>query len=109
MTIDIGSENPYTGITELIHQCGSIEISYIDSHSKDQPGRDLHSKKDESSFWIALRPSQPDAVWTNVIREKTPEDTVVIAQKPGVQLSALVSRSMYIPSDLDAGHRLACG
>jgi hypothetical protein len=58
----------------------------------------------ESSFWIALSPSEPDSAWTSAIREKTPENTVVIAQKSGVQLSVLVGRSMYIPSDLEGGH-----
>jgi len=59
---------------------------------------------DESSFWIALSPSEPDAAWTGTIREKTPEDTVVIARRPGVNLSVLVGRSMYIPSDLEGGY-----
>ena len=59
---------------------------------------------DESSFWIALRPSEPDSAWTSAIREKTPANTVVIAQRPGVQLSVLVGRSMYIPSDLEGGY-----
>jgi hypothetical protein len=59
---------------------------------------------DESSFWIALGPSEPDSAWTSAIREKTPENTVVIARRPGVQLSVLVGRSMYIPSDLEGGY-----
>ena len=59
---------------------------------------------DESSFWVALRPSEPDSAWTRAIREETPENTVVIAQRPGVKLSVLVGRSMYIPSDLDGGY-----
>jgi len=59
---------------------------------------------DERSFWIALRPSEPDSAWTRAIREKTPENTVVIAQRPGLQLSVLVGRSMYIPSDLEGGY-----
>jgi hypothetical protein len=59
---------------------------------------------DESSFWVALRPSEPDSAWTRAIREETPEHTVVIAQRPGVKLSVLVGRSMYIPSDLDGGY-----
>jgi hypothetical protein len=59
---------------------------------------------DESSFWVTLRPSEPDSAWTRAIREETPENTVVIAQRPGVKLSVLVGRSMYIPSDLDGGY-----
>jgi hypothetical protein len=59
---------------------------------------------DESSFWIALSPSEPDSAWTNSIRKKTPVSTVVIAQRPGVQLSVLVGRSMYVPSDLEGGY-----
>ena len=58
---------------------------------------------DESSFWIALSPSEPDSAWTTAIRQRTPENTVVIAQIPGVKLSVLVGRSMYIPSDLEGG------
>jgi hypothetical protein len=38
------------------------------------------------------------------IREYTSQDTVMIARRPGVQLSALVGRSMYVPSALDGGH-----
>jgi hypothetical protein len=59
---------------------------------------------DESSFWIALSSSEPDSAWTSEIREKTPENTVVIAQRRGVKLSVLVGRSMYIPSDLEGGY-----
>ena len=59
---------------------------------------------DESSFWIAVNSSEPDSAWTRAIREYTSEDTVIIAQKPGVQLSALVDRSMYVPSDIKGGH-----
>ena len=59
---------------------------------------------DESSFWIALSPSEPDSAWTSAVREKTPENTVVIAQRPGMKLSVLVGRSMYIPSDLEGGY-----
>jgi hypothetical protein len=59
---------------------------------------------DESSFFIALQPSNPDYAWTTAIRELTNENTIVIAQKRGVKLSVIVARSMYIPSDLDAGH-----
>jgi hypothetical protein len=58
---------------------------------------------DESSFWIALSPSEPDSSWTTAIRLDTDPNTIVIAQKPGVQLSALVGRSMYVPSDTDGG------
>jgi hypothetical protein len=58
---------------------------------------------DESSFRLALPPSAPDAAWTRAIREQTPENTVVIARRPGVKLSALVGRSMYVPSDLAGG------
>jgi hypothetical protein len=59
---------------------------------------------DERSFWIALSPSEPDSAWTRAIHEYTSENTVVIARKPGVHLSALVGRSMYVPSDTDGGH-----
>lgn len=59
---------------------------------------------DEGSFWIGLSPSEPDSAWTSAIREKTPENTVVIAQRPGMKLSVLVGRSMYIPSDLEGGY-----
>lgn len=58
---------------------------------------------DEGSFWIALSPSEPDSAWTRAIREHTSDNTVVIARKPGVKLSVLVARSMYIPSDLEGG------
>ncbi len=58
---------------------------------------------DESSFWLALRPSDTDADWTTAIRESTPEDTVVVARVPGMQLSAIVGRAMYVPSDTDGG------
>jgi hypothetical protein len=59
---------------------------------------------DESSFWIALGPSEPDSAWTRAIREKTPANTVVIARRPGLKLSVLVGRSMYVPSDLEGGY-----
>lgn len=59
---------------------------------------------DESSFWIALSQSEPDSAWTSAIREKTPENAVVIAQRRGVKLSVLVGRSLYIPSDLEGGY-----
>jgi len=59
---------------------------------------------DENSFWIGLRPSEPDSAWTRAIHEMTPENTVVIAQRPGVKLSVLVGRSMYMPSDLEGGY-----
>ena len=58
---------------------------------------------DESSFWIALRPSNTDASWTKAIHAYTPENTVVIARVPGIDLPAVVGRSMYIPSDLKGG------
>ena len=59
---------------------------------------------DENSFWLSLNSSQKDSAWTRAIHEYTPENTVVIAQKPGVVLSVLVGRSMYVPSDTDGGH-----
>jgi hypothetical protein len=58
---------------------------------------------DEHSFWIALSSSAPDSAWTTAIRERTSQDTVVIARKPGVNLSAIVARSMYVPSDTEGG------
>ena len=68
------------------------------------PGNlDQGAPLDEGSFWIALSPSEPDSVWTNAIREFTPQNTVVIARKPGIQLSTVVGRSMYVPSDLAGG------
>jgi hypothetical protein len=68
------------------------------------PGNlDLGAPLDEGSFWIALSTPEPDSAWTRAIRENTSENTVVIARKPGVQLSVLVGRSMYVPSDIDGG------
>lgn len=58
---------------------------------------------DESAFWIRLQPSNPDRAWTDAIRAHTAPDTVVIARQPGVDLAAVVARSLYIPSDLEGG------
>lgn len=69
------------------------------------PGNlDKGAPLDESSFQLALSPSEPDAAWTTAIRENTSENTVVVARKPGLKLSVIVDRSMFIPSDIDSGH-----
>jgi hypothetical protein len=69
------------------------------------PGNlDQGAPLDEGSFWMTLSSSEPDSAWTNAIREYTSESTVLIARKPGVQLSALVARSMYVPSDIEGGY-----
>lgn len=59
---------------------------------------------DEGSFWIALSPSEPDSAWTAAIRNDTPIDTVVICRKPGIKISVIVNRSVYVPCDIDGGH-----
>ena len=69
------------------------------------PGNlDQGAPLDESSFWIALSPSAADSAWTTAIREDTSPNTVVVAREPGIHLSAVVGRSMYVPSDLEGGH-----
>lgn len=69
------------------------------------PGNlDKGASLDEGSFWLSLEPSDQDFYWTSAIHELTSEDTVVIARKPGIKLSVIVARSMYIPSDTDGGH-----
>jgi hypothetical protein len=54
---------------------------------------------DESSFWLSLDTSEPDAAWTRAIRERTPENTVVVVGQTRHHLGTYLDRSLLIPVD----------
>jgi hypothetical protein len=91
-------------LTLVVVGLTAINLLFVFRAGGHIPGNlDQGARLDETAFWISLSPSEPDSAWTTAIRERTPENTIVIARRPAVQLSALVGRSMYIPSDTEGG------
>ena len=54
---------------------------------------------DEGSFWLALVPTNPDATWTDSIRNQTPPDTVVVVNEPGFHTPPFTGRPLFVPPD----------
>jgi hypothetical protein len=95
----------YVIATIVVVGLGGINLLLVFKAHGHIPGNvEQGAQLDEGAFWIGLDPSEPDAIWTKAIHEYTSENTVVIAQRPGIQLSAVVGRSMYVPSDIDGGY-----
>src|SRR5207249_1508028 len=51
---------------------------------------------DESSFWLRLASSDPDAGWTDAVRRQTPPDTVVIVRQPRYHIASFTGRSLFV-------------
>ena len=62
---------------------------------------------DEGSFWLSLDPSEADAAWTRAVRERTPEDTVIVVDQTRHHLGSYLARSLLVP--VDRGNRIPCG
>ena len=56
---------------------------------------------DEGSFWVSLNPSEADAAWTRAVRERTPEDTVIVVDQARHHLGSYLARSLLVPVDRD--------
>jgi hypothetical protein len=56
---------------------------------------------DEGSFWVSLDPSEADAAWTRAVRERTPEDTVIVVDQTRHHLGSYLARSLLVPVDRD--------
>jgi hypothetical protein len=54
---------------------------------------------DEGSFWVSLDPSEADAAWTRTVRERTPEDTVIVVDQTRHHLGSYLARSLLVPVD----------
>jgi hypothetical protein len=54
---------------------------------------------DEGSFWLSLDPSEADAAWTRAVRERTPEDTIIVVDQTRHHLGSYLARSLLVPVD----------
>ena len=58
----------------------------------------------ERSFWLALAASNPDAGWTNAVRTRTSDDTILVVNHPEFHTSSFTARSLLVPSAGDKYH-----
>ena len=73
----------------------------------EPPGLSHAPTVSESRFQLTLDPTHPDSHWVNLIREQTPEETVLVARGFPYHLGAFANRSVYFP--VEANGRLSAG
>lgn len=53
----------------------------------------------EQSFWLRLAPQEPDASWTESVRNDTPPLTIVVINHPEFHTTSFTGRSLLVPSE----------
>jgi hypothetical protein len=56
---------------------------------------------DQSSFWISLNSTEKMSAWVNIVKQKTPENAIVVADQSTVHLGPFLDRSLYAPADIN--------
>ncbi|MGH7476599.1 MAG: hypothetical protein ACRELD_09945 [Longimicrobiales bacterium] len=58
----------------------------------------------EDSFWLRLAPAEPAAGWTDAIRTRSPENTVLVVNRPDFHVSAFTARTLLVPTQREEPH-----
>jgi hypothetical protein len=51
----------------------------------------------EDSFWLRLDKKESDSGWTAAVRQRTPEDTIVVLHNSRIHIASFANRSLFFP------------
>jgi hypothetical protein len=51
----------------------------------------------EDSFWLRLDKKESDSGWTEAVRQRTPEDTIVVLHNSRIHIASFANRALFFP------------